>query len=136
MAKSFGILDPATTKMFLTSVALSMATTPTLASLSTMIAGKLEENSGFKHYLGEDKEAKEIQVSGDFVAVVGFGTVGKVVCDLLDRKFQRFIGIESDPKKAIQARNKGLPVFYGDVTRTEVRGGVGGGGGGRGGVDR
>ncbi|GMH86975.1 hypothetical protein TrVE_jg3492 [Triparma verrucosa] len=120
MAKSFGILDPATTKLFLTSVALSMATTPTLASFSTMIAGKLEENSGFKHYLGQDKEAQEIQVSGDFVAVVGFGTVGKVVCDLLDRRFQRFIGIESDPKKAIQARNKGLPVFYGDVTRTEV----------------
>jgi len=30
------------------------------------------------------------------------------------------VGIEIDPNKAIQARNKGLPVFYGDIGRPEV----------------
>ena len=102
LAKSFGLIDPATTKLFMTTVALSMATTPCLASLSNRIAQRLERNTGFSHYLGEDKEATEIKDSGDFVVVVGFGLVGKMVCDLLDTKFVRFIGIESDPKKAIQ----------------------------------
>lgn len=119
LAKSFKLIDPATTKIFMTTVALSMATTPFLASLASSVAKKLEQNMGFSHYLGQDKEAKEIE-GGDFVVVVGYGVVGKMVCDLLDRKFQRYIGVESDPKKAILARNKGLPVFYGDVTRSEV----------------
>jgi hypothetical protein len=42
------------------------------------------------------------------------------VCDLLDRKFVKYVGMEKDPKKVIQARNKGLPVFFGDVGRQEV----------------
>ena len=36
------------------------------------------------------------------------------------RKLVRYVGIEIDPNKAIQARNKGLPVFYGDIGRQEV----------------
>ena len=46
--------------------------------------------------------------------------VGKVVCDLLDRKFIKYVGLDIDPNKAIQARNQGLPVFYGDIGRQEV----------------
>jgi len=45
------------------------------------------------------------------VVVAGYGTVGKVVCDLLDRKFIRYAGLELNPSKAIEARNKGLPVY-------------------------
>jgi len=70
--------------------------------------------------LGQDPEAIEISESEDFVVVAGYGVVGKVVCDLLDAKFIRYVGLEIDPNKAIQARNKGLPVFYGDVGRPEV----------------
>ncbi|GMH61225.1 hypothetical protein TrRE_jg7946 [Triparma retinervis] len=120
LAKSLGILDQATTKVFLTSVALTMAATPIMATASERVAQRLEEQTGADHYLGEDQEAKEIKGSDDFVVVVGYGVVGKIVCDLLDMKFQRFIGIELDPKKAIQARNRGLPVFYGDSTRSET----------------
>lgn len=39
---------------------------------------------------------------------------------MLDRKFIKYVGLEIDPNKAIQARNKGLPVFYGDIGRQEV----------------
>ena len=120
LAKSLGIIDLKTSKLFLTSVAITMAFTPALASLSARFAKQLEEQTGFDHYLGQDKEAKEIKKSEDFVVVVGYGIVGKIVCDLLDRTFQRFIGLEVDPRKAIQARNRGLPVFYGDSTRSEV----------------
>jgi len=42
------------------------------------------------------------------------------VCDLLDAKFIKYVGLEVNPNKAIQARNKGLPVFYGDIGRPEV----------------
>ena len=98
-----------------------MAVTPFLAQIAAKIAKQLEEKADFGHYLGQDREAAEI-VSGDtsFVVVVGYGTVGKMVCDLLDEKFIKYVGLEVDPNKAIQARNRGLPVFYGDISRPEV----------------
>ena len=122
LARSLGILDPATTKMLLTSVSLTMALTPFLDEIGGKIAKKMEEGTDFTHYMGQDDDALEItdSESSDFVAVIGYGVVGKVVCDLLDRKFIRYVGMEKDPKKAIEARNKGLPVFYGDVGRSEV----------------
>ena len=43
-----------------------------------------------------------------------------MVCDMLDRQFIRYVAIDNSPQKAIDARNKGLPVFFGDITRPEV----------------
>lgn len=122
LARSLGILDPPTTKMLLTCVSLTMALTPFLDEMGGKIAKKLEEGTDFTHYMGADQDATEITTdeASDFVVVVGYGVVGKVVCDLLDRKLIKYVGMECDPKKAIEARNKGLPVFYGDVGRTEV----------------
>lgn len=108
------------TKLMLTSVALTMAGTPFLAQLGGKVAKKLEEKSDFTHYLGQDRDANEIKDSDDFVVVVGYGIVGKLVCDLLDQKLFRYVGLEVNPNKAIEARNRGLPVFYGDIGRSEV----------------
>ena len=120
LARSLGILDTATTKLLLTSASLTMALTPAMSSMGAKIAKKLEEQSDFTHYLGQDRDANEIKESDDFAVVVGYGAVGKVVCDLLDRKFIKYVGLEVDPNKAIQARNAGLPIFYGDIGRQEV----------------
>jgi len=120
LARSLGILDVPTTKLLLTSVSLTMAATPLMASLGAKLSKALEEKSDFTHYLGQDQEANEISASDDFAVVVGYGAVGKVVCDLLDRKFIKYVGVEINPNKAIQARNLGLPVFYGDIGRQEV----------------
>jgi len=122
LAKNLGILDASTTKMLLTCVSLTMALTPFLDEMGSKIAQKMEEGTDFTHYMGQDDEALEITEDdkSDFVVVVGYGVVGKVVCDLLDRKFIKYVGMEKDPKKAIEARNKGLPVFFGDVGRPEV----------------
>lgn len=122
LARSLGILDPPTTKMLLTSVSLTMALTPFLDELGSKLAKKMEEGTDFTHYIGADQDATEITTdeASDFVVVVGYGVVGKIVCDLLDRKLIKYVGMECNPKKAIQARNKGLPVFYGDVGRPEV----------------
>lgn len=120
LARSLGILDPATTKLMLTSVSLTMALTPLMASVGGKIAKKLEEQTDFTHYLGQDRDASEIKESEDFAVVVGYGAVGKIVCNLLDEKLIKYVGLEIDPNKAIQARNKGLPVFFGDIARQEV----------------
>ena len=109
--------------MLLTSVSLTMAVTPFLDEMGGKIAGKMEEGADFTHYMGQDDDALEITDTAKdsgFVVVVGYGVVGKVVCDLLDAKLFKYTVMEKDPKKAIGARNKGLPVFYGDIGRQEV----------------
>ena len=120
LARSLGILDAPTTKLLLTSASLTMALTPLMSSVGARIAKKLEESTDFTHYLGQDADANEIKNSDEFAVVVGYGQVGKIVCNLLDRKLIKYVGLEIDPNKAIQARNLGLPVFYGDIGRQEV----------------
>lgn len=120
LARSVGILDKPTTKLLLTCVSVTMALTPLLDQLGSKIAKRLEEESDFTHYLGQDRDAAEIKESTGFVVVAGYGAVGKVVCDMLDRKLIRYECLDLDPNKAIQARNKGLPVFFGDIGRPEV----------------
>lgn len=120
LARSLGILDAATTKLMLTSVSLTMALTPLMATVGGKIAKRLEEKADFTHYLGQDRDASEIKDSEDFAVVVGYGAVGRIVCDLLDQKLIKYVGLDIDPNKAIQARNAGLPVFFGDIARQEV----------------
>ena len=43
-----------------------------------------------------------------------------MVCDMLDTKFIRYAAIDNSAEKAIKARNKGLPTFFGDINRPEV----------------
>lgn len=67
------------------------------------------------------KEVKE-GLSDKFVFVCGYGRVGKMVCDMLDRLFIPYLAVDKSPKKAVEARNRGLPVFYGEhVTREWVQ---------------
>ena len=47
----------------------------------------------------------------DFVLVCGYGRVGKMICDLLDRKFIRYIAIESNAVRAEDAKSKGAHIL-------------------------
>jgi hypothetical protein len=120
LAQTLGVLTPYQGKLLMTSTAITMAATPALADAGRALGEQLERRSGFSHYVGQDLEAAEIKQDKGLVVVCGFGRVGKVVCEVLDQKFIRYIVFEGDPTIAIEARNRGLPVFYGDVSRPEV----------------
>jgi monovalent cation:H+ antiporter-2, CPA2 family len=123
ISERLGLLSPQLTKILLTTVALSMAATPALGELGTYISNRLDEKAGMSKYVGKDDSAVEVKsafVPDNFVFVCGYGRVGKMVCDMLDTKFVRYAAIDSSAEKAIEARNKGLPVFFGDINRPEV----------------
>lgn len=123
IAQRMGLLSEGLCKLLLTTVALSMALTPALADIAASLAKKVEDNLGFAYYAGQDKGATQVKADlakNDFVFVCGYGEVGKMICGLLDRKFIKYIVLENSPQKAIEARNKGLPVFFGDIHRPEV----------------
>jgi S-adenosylhomocysteine hydrolase len=39
------------------------------------------------------------------VFICGYGKVGQIICEMLDRKFIPYVVIENSPQKAIEARN-------------------------------
>ncbi len=45
--------------------------------------------------------------------VCGYGRVGKMICDMLDQNFIRYVAIDKKPQRALEARSKGLPVYFG-----------------------
>lgn len=51
----------------------------------------------------------------DFVFICGYGRVGQLVCEMLDRKCIAYVVLESNPQRAREARSKGLPVYYGKI---------------------
>jgi hypothetical protein len=143
VAERSGLISPSLKKLLLSSVALSMAITPALAGAGEKIAQHLESKKerqkmkmstdinqsmtttakvgaeGSKRGSGDGgKERDDREV--DFVLVCGYGRVGKLVCEMLERKNVRYVAIDNSPKRTIEARNKGLPVYFGDVNRPEV----------------
>ena len=62
----------------------------------------------------ETKPKSKAKVA-DFVFIVGYGRVGQLICEMLDRRLVPYVVVESSPQRAIDARNKGLPVYFGTL---------------------
>jgi 2-succinyl-5-enolpyruvyl-6-hydroxy-3-cyclohexene-1-carboxylate synthase len=93
-------LQPDVAKFLLTTVALSMALTPVLAEAGCLISERIENKYGFSHYVGSDAESKAMQkTQSDFVVVCGYGRIGKMVCDLLDKKLIPYVAFDVNPSK-------------------------------------
>jgi monovalent cation:proton antiporter-2 (CPA2) family protein len=115
LAQKSNIVAPQHAQLLFLVVALSMAMTPFLASTGSRIASSIERKRGL---IGARKE--DVKDAKDYVVVAGFGRVGQSVCELLDARLVRYMAFDMKPGKVIEARNKGLPVFFGDACRPEV----------------
>ena len=97
LAASSGVIDAATANLLTTTTALSMALTPLLAKIGDALqepADRFEEVWLRRTRRERDDAALNKAVStsrGELVVVVGYGRVGKVVCELLDAKLQRYV---------------------------------------------
>jgi monovalent cation:H+ antiporter-2, CPA2 family len=71
--------------------------------------------------VGLDPEGKEIKKDLGLIVVCGYGRIGKVVCEVLDKKMIRYIAFDVDPFKTIQARNKcgGVSPFFNKHTQPQ-----------------
>jgi len=115
LAQKNNLLPPQLAQLLFLIVALSMVLTPFLASTGSKIGASIESKRGL---IGARKE--DVADAKDYVVVAGFGRVGQSVCDLLDARLIRYMAFDLSPVKVMEARNKGLPVFFGDACRPEV----------------
>lgn len=117
LAQGVGVLPGELSQLLLLVVALSMAMTPLLADLGRRISSGLEKKRGLIGVRMEDADTADAR---DFVMVAGWGRVGQSVCEMLDAKLVRYMAFDMSPTRVITARNKGLPVFFGDACHPEV----------------
>ena len=107
------LILPRTAAFWQTVTAIGLTITPLLAKLGTWVARRLE-----------DREARhsvvDIQDDGGRAVVIGFGRVGRLVCDMLTTHDQRYLAIEADIDVVKAARAAGYPVMFGDAARGEL----------------
>jgi CPA2 family monovalent cation:H+ antiporter-2 len=96
-----------------TVTAIGLTITPLLALLGQRAAKRIERRGGA---LPETEIAPE----GPGTVVIGFGRVGRMVCDMLAVHGQPYIAVEADIDAVTAARAEGYPLIFGDVVRPEL----------------
>jgi CPA2 family monovalent cation:H+ antiporter-2 len=116
LARQAGAISAEVAQVAVLVVGLSMAATPVLLASSRHMLRRLERPSDQPH----DALVANTSEMNDHVVIAGFGRVGKTLGILLDSQFIRYVALDLDPELVAEARQRGLPVFYGDASRAEV----------------
>lgn len=108
-----GLIDRTLATTLISAVALSMLALPGLAKLGARIgsAPRATADEAPRETPPESEEPR--------VIIVGYGRVGGLIGDMLDRHKIPFIALDSDARLAARAKTDGKPVYYGDAARPE-----------------
>lgn len=109
-----GIVDRAVGQTVLVSSTLSMMCIPLLAALGLRLGGRKAH--------GEGLSPEPASVTGGEkprVLVVGYGRVGRLVGEMLNRHDIPWVAAERDPRLVEAARRAGESIFFGDASRPE-----------------
>ncbi len=91
---------------------LSMICIPGLAAIGLRVGGR---RSGLETLVPEP----ELGPTGPRVLVVGYGRVGRLVGEMLDRHEIPWLAAERDPRLVEAGRAHGASIFYGDASKPE-----------------
>ncbi|HEY7636358.1 MAG TPA: cation:proton antiporter [Gemmatimonadales bacterium] len=113
LARERQVLTQETEQVAILVVALSMAITPLLITASRALARRLPAGEELPHEAG----SSDLR---DHVLIAGFGRVGQTLALLLESRHVPYAALDLDHERVAEARNRGLPVFYGDASRVDV----------------
>ncbi len=107
-----GLIDRTLATTLISAVAISMLAIPGLAKLGARIGSAPR---------AADARAPEIPPESESsrVIIVGYGRVGALIGDMLDRHAIPFIAVDANAGVTSRARSDGKPVYYGDAARAE-----------------
>lgn len=115
-------LPPGSVDILFIVVILSMALTPFLAMLGKWSSDKYQVH---ETHTDPQVEIEELEEFKNHIIIGGFGHIGQMLGDLLTSQLIPFVALDTDMRCVTEGRNKGWPVFYGDVRRLEVLKSVG-----------
>jgi len=114
---STGSISPELFTLVLNTALLSMMLTPALSGLTAPLYGWWRKRSGEERHQTINLPATGLR---DHVVLVGGGRVGRFAAELLRRLELPAVLLELDYRRVLQARDAGLPVIFGDASRSVV----------------
>ena len=99
-------------------VAMSMLITPFTIKLTRPI-GKII-NKIFSLNISEAKFEQNLSQEDRHVIIAGYGRVGKVVGDVLEKRLVPFVAIDRDIELVEENKKKGFKILYGNAKRTAL----------------
>lgn len=114
MATGFRLIQPNTESLVLAATSVTMALTPVLSTVARR-ARSLIIGSG---YIEPEVLVRPVH-GANHAIVVGYGRVGKVVCELLKRHGIPYVVTDNDAATVTRDRRAGQDVYYGDAADLE-----------------
>ncbi len=114
LANAKNLLDPTISQVLIVTIILSMILTPfvlrNIAFLTDAIVGT------------QDIEATSIQTKQfkHHVAVLGYGRLGRKICEKLARQEVSYIAIESNMHNVLEAQREGRNVIFGNASKKTI----------------
>jgi len=106
------LIQPGTAQFWQIVTAIGLTVTPLLALLGRMIARRVEGTPDMSNLAGDSATPR--------VIILGFGRVGRLVAEMLDKHDQPYVAIDADPDLVEAARREGYSVIFGNATRADV----------------
>ncbi len=110
-AEGSGVVPHQAAEVLTVAATLSMFAIPALAVVGRRLTRRGPESTAFAPVAEP--------AGGARVLVVGYGRVGLMVADMLDRHQIPWVAAERDARLVEAGRRAGKPVFYGDASRLE-----------------
>ena len=133
MGRSSGIISVEIYKVAIASSVISMLVAPLLTRWSPRLATRLANATGGLLPKWErlaqryERSVLDVPVAGaeadeprNHVVVLGYGSVGRTLGDVLRSHGVPFVGLEIDPDLVREGRRRGHPVLYGDAGTEEL----------------
>lgn len=118
VAMTSGLLAPPVGQFMLLVVSLSLMLTPAVSKLGRVLGRRIDAR-GTEAADPHDAVDLPDTLSGH-VVIAGFGRVGQLLADVLERQNVPYVAVEQDARTASRLRGEGRPVFYGNASRPEM----------------
>ena len=118
MAITAGVVEAEFGAHVLLVVALTMFATPLADRAGRTVGAWLETRHPGR--VPMPASGPDAQGLSDHIIVAGFGRVGRLLADVLERRGVRYVALEADPVLVSDANAQGLPVFFGDASRADL----------------
>lgn len=120
VAGAAGVIEPVLQARVVAASIVSLVLSPFLIGSAPAIASALSERLGHPGQQFAEEAPLPDARSGERVVVIGYGPAGQTLIRLLRSLDVPFIAVDTNPSAALEARETGEPVIYGDATRPQV----------------
>lgn len=120
VAQATGLLGRDVAQFMLLVVSFSLLVTPGVSNLGRQIGRRLDRRQAGRGDEEEGAPAALGELARGHVVIVGFGRVGQLLAEVLDKQQVPYVALEQDARVAAAQRRQGRPVYYGNASRAEL----------------